>query len=156
MDSLPHLCSSNGGGPGWGLIGMSHKRTTPKIFHRAKALRHNLTPAERKLWKRLRDHQLGGLSFRRQHAIGPFIVDFVCLEKKHVVELDGDSHAHQPEYDERRTAWLEERGYRVQRFTNVDVNKNLEAVLQAILNACTETPPPTPPQRERTAGEGSL
>lgn len=142
------------GGSGWGLICMPHKRTTPKIFHRAKELRRNLTPAERKLWKRLRANQIGGLSFRRRHAIGPFIVDFVCLEKKHVIELDGNSHANQPEYDERRTAWLETHGYRVQRFTNVDVNRNLEIVLRAILDACTETLPPTPSHRERTDREG--
>jgi very-short-patch-repair endonuclease len=127
---------------------MTHRRTTPKIFYRAKELRLHLTPAERKLWKRLRDRQLGGLNFRRQHAIGSYIVDFVCLEKKHVVELDGDSHANQPEYDAQRTAWLEEHGYQVQRFMNTDVNKNIDAVLQAILDACAKTPPPAPPHQE--------
>lgn len=116
---------------------MAPRRTTPTIFHHAKVLRLNTTSAEKKLWARLRDHRLSGLGFRRQHAIGPFIVDFVCREKKLVIELDGDSHANQPEYDARRTAWLEKRGYRVQRFTNDEVHRNIETVLQTILEACT-------------------
>lgn len=120
---------------------MAPRRTTPTVFHHAKVLRLNTTPAEKRLWARLRDHRLGGLGFRRQHAIGPFIVDFVCREKKLVIELDGDSHANQPDYDARRTAWLEKRGYRVQRFTNDEVHRNLEAVLQAILEACTPLQP---------------
>ena len=124
---------------------MAHKRTTPKIFYRAKELRRNMTLAERKLWARLRDHRLGGLGFRAQHALGPYIADFVCPRQKHIVELDGDSHANQPEYDADRTAWLEKHGYRVQRFTNDEINHNLEAVLQAILDACMRTPPrPSP------------
>jgi very-short-patch-repair endonuclease len=119
---------------------MLHKRTTPRIFHNAKALRRNLTPAERQLWARLQDHQVGGLGFRRQHALGPFIVDCVCPRQKYVIELDGESHANQPEYDARRTEWLIEQGYRVRRFTNDEVNRNIESVLQMILSDCGETP----------------
>ena len=120
---------------------MLHKRTTAKIFYRAKELRHNMTPTERKLWARLRDHRLAGLGFRAQHAVGNYIVDFVCLKKKYVIELDGDSHANQVEYDAARTAWLEKHGYRVQRFTNDQVKHNLGAVLQVIADACQSTPP---------------
>jgi very-short-patch-repair endonuclease len=89
---------------------MAHKRTTPKTFYRAKELRQNLTPAERKLWSCLRNHQLNDLGFRRQHALGPFIVDFCCPEQQMIIEVDGDSHSDQIEYDEARTQWLQGHG----------------------------------------------
>ncbi len=114
---------------------MTHKRTTPKIFHRAKELRRALTPAERKLWARLRNHQLEGYGFRRQHAIGAFIIDFCCPRRKLVIEVDGPSHADQAEYDAMRTDWLQAHGWRVQRFANQDVERNIEGVLQAIVEA---------------------
>jgi len=112
---------------------MPHKRTTPEIFHRAKELRRALTPAERKLWTCLRAHQLAGYGFRRQHALGPFIVDFCAPRRKYIIELDGHSHANQPEYDALRTEWLESHGWRVRRFTNGEVERNIEGVLQAII-----------------------
>ena len=89
---------------------------------RARELRTNQTPAERFVWYRLRYRQLGGFKFRRQHTLGPFIVDFVCLERKLVLELDGGQHADptQADYDARRTAWLIERGYRVYRLWNIE------------------------------------
>jgi very-short-patch-repair endonuclease len=114
---------------------MPSKRTTPSAFFHAKELRRNLTPAERKLWTRLRDHRLNGLGFRRQHAIGSFIVDFCCPEKRWTIELDGHTHANQVEYDQSRTQWLNEQGWRELRFTNHDVEHNLEAVLDAIVDA---------------------
>jgi len=114
---------------------MTHKRTTPKTFHRAKELRRALTPAERKLWARLRNHQLEGYGFRRQHAIGPFIVDFCCPRRKTIIELDGPSHADQAEYDALRTDWLQAHGWRAQRFANQDVERNIGGVLQAIVEA---------------------
>jgi very-short-patch-repair endonuclease len=77
-----------------------------------------MTEAERFVWYHLRKNQFGGFRFRRQHPIGPFIVDFVCLERKLVIELDGGQHATQTEEDARRTAWLNERGYRVYRLWN--------------------------------------
>ena len=123
---------------------MPHRRTTPKIFHRAKALRRALTPAERKLWAYLRNHQLNGLGFRRQHALGQFIVDFCCPERKGIVEVDGHSHANQTEYDTARTKWLESRGWRVLRFTNRDVAQNVEGVLKAIAEALDPHPNPPP------------
>lgn len=84
---------------------------------------------ERRLWRHLRDRQLGGLHFRRQHPIGPYIVDFYCSERGLIVELDGESHNYQAEYDEARTAFLEAEGYHLVRFTNADVRDNLEGVL---------------------------
>jgi very-short-patch-repair endonuclease len=121
---------------------MPHRRTTPQIFHRAKALRRAITPAERKLWKYLRNHQLNGLGFRRQHALGNFIVDFCCPECKYVIELDGDTHANQMEYDEVRTEWLQKYGWKVLRFPNRDVEKNIEGVLKVIAETLTPSRPP--------------
>ncbi|MBI3244472.1 MAG: endonuclease domain-containing protein [Chloroflexi bacterium] len=103
------------------------------IQERARQLRREMTPAEKKLWARLRFDQLDGFQFRRQHAVGNFILDFFCAKAKLVVELDGDSHADQVEYDEERTKWLnEQKHYRVIRFTNREVNENIEAVVEKI------------------------
>ncbi len=84
----------------------SHHRHRPQIFTRARELRQPQTPAERKLWSRLRNQRLGGFKFRRQHPIDRFIVDFYCATCHLVVEVDGDSHTEQAEYDAARTAWL--------------------------------------------------
>ncbi len=113
-------------------------RTTAAIHQRAKDLRRDQTPAERQLWACLRGKQLGGFRFRRQHPIGPFIVDFCCLSPRLAIEIDGDSHAEQVEYDESRTAYLEECGYAVIRFTNQDVQRRLEGVLGEIMRRCEE------------------
>jgi very-short-patch-repair endonuclease len=109
-----------------------HKRTTPKIFHRARELRHSKTPEEEKLWSRLRNHQLDRIGFRQQHAIGNFIVDFCAPRKKLVVELDGSQHLETVESDEERTTFLNLRGYRVIRFFNYEINENIEEVLKRI------------------------
>jgi very-short-patch-repair endonuclease len=109
-----------------------HKRTTPKIFRRAKELRRKLTPIEIKLWAHLRAHRMGGVHFRPQHAIGNFVVDFCAPRKKLIIELDGSQHLEQEEYDAERTAYLESKGYRFLRFWNNDVTNNLDAVLKAI------------------------
>ena len=114
-----------------------HKRTTPKIFHRARELRLNQTEAETKLWGYLRGHRLNGLGFRRQHALGTYIVDFCCPQKMLVVEIDGSQHLEQEEYDAERTAWLESQGWRVLRFNNREVMQETEAVLTVILEACS-------------------
>ena len=118
-----------------GSNSMPHKRTTPLTFHRAKALRRAMTPPERKLWSRLRNHQLERFGFRRQHAIGQFITDFCCPQAKLVIEVDGDTHANQIEYDEARTEWLNTRGWRVLRFTNREVEYAIDAVAKVILEA---------------------
>ena len=110
----------------------------PAIRARARELRQPQTPAERVLWGRLRNRQLDGYKFRRQHPIGRFIVDFYCAECRLVIEIDGDTHLDQVEYDQERTAWLEARGHRVVRFTNQDVHRRTGPVLEAILKACQE------------------
>lgn len=114
---------------------MQHKRTIPKIFHYAKELRHNQTPEEAKLWSYLRAHRLADVSFRRQHAIGNYIVDFCAPSKKLIVELDGSQHLESEDYDFERTLYLESKGYKVIRFFNSDINKDIEAVLREILFA---------------------
>jgi very-short-patch-repair endonuclease len=113
-------------------------RIHPAIRQRARKLRRPMTPAEAKLWQRLRRRQLSGHYFRRQHPIGNFITDFYCAEARLVVEVDGDVHVMQEEYDSVRTEWLEERGYRVIRFTNDEVFRQLDVVLESILTACEE------------------
>lgn len=113
---------------------MPPKRANPKSYERARQLRKELTPAEKKLWSYLRGNQLNGINFRRQHAIGKYIVDFVSVKKKLVIELDGSHHLEpqQQEYDAKRTRYLESVGYRVLRFWNWQVEKDVNAVIRAI------------------------
>jgi len=115
-----------------------HKRTTPKIFARAKALSRNQTSAEEKLWTHLRTHRIGDIHFRRQHAIGNYIVDFAAPRKKLIIELDGSQHLEQKEYDQERTAFLNSKGYKILRFWNNDVMNNLEGVLTVIWQTLKE------------------
>ena len=111
-------------------------RASKEIQSRARELRKEMTPAEKKLWQVLRGNQLDGLYFRRQHAVGSYIVDFVCVQEKLVIEVDGGSHLEQEEYDQERTRWLqEEKDYRVIRFTNDDVFRNINEVVEAIRDA---------------------
>ena len=111
-------------------------RISPPILHHARRMRREPTKAEQLLWQRLRGQQLGGYKFRRQHPIGGYIVDFCCPETKLVIELDGDVHAFQEAKDARRTAELEAQGYRVIRFWNGQVLREMEAVLGVILAVC--------------------
>jgi very-short-patch-repair endonuclease len=101
---------------------------------RPRELRNNLTDAERCLWHQLKRRQIAGVKFRRQQPIGHFIVDFVCFERRVIVEVDGGQHAEQIHHDEQRTRWLEAQGYCVLRFWNNDVLANTEAVAQAVLD----------------------
>lgn len=110
-------------------------------------MRADPTPAERRLWNALRNRQLGA-RFRRQAPLGPYIVDFVCFERKLVVEADGGQHADSP-HDERRDAWLAGQGFRVLRFWNVDILSNTEGVLTAIVEALAAPHPDPPPQGGR-------
>jgi very-short-patch-repair endonuclease len=105
---------------------------------RASELRKALSPAEQRLWSRLRGHRFQGIGFRRQHAIGPFIADFCAPGKKLVVEVDGSQHLEQAEYDTQRTAYLMAQGYRVLRFWNNEVMGNIEEVMLAIGQALEE------------------
>ena len=95
-----------------------------------------MTPAETKLWDRLQNKELHGLKFRRQHPLDRFILDFYCHAHSLVVEVDGGVHINQRDYDEARTEWLEQRGYRVIRFANEDVMNDVEGVLRRIGEAC--------------------
>ena len=112
-------------------------RHQPRAYERARQLRRPLTPAEVILWRELRGRRLGGFKFRRQQPIGPYIADFFCPAAKLVVELDGETHLGREEKDAARQAYLESLGYRVLRFWNPDVYDELEAVREAIWNACT-------------------
>lgn len=111
-------------------------RIHPEIRTRARRLRKEQTPSEATLWHRLRDGRLNELKFRRQHPIGPFIVDFYHPQARLVIELDGGGHLNQQEYDTSRTEWLNSQGYRVIRFTNDQVQNEITMVLSTIHNAC--------------------
>jgi very-short-patch-repair endonuclease len=111
---------------------------------RARTLRRKSTDAERLLWRHLRDRQLAGLKFRRQHPLGNFVVDFVCLEHCLVVEVDGGQHATQQQADSDREADLMRLGYRVLRFWNNEVLGNTAGVLETIVRAAQSGEPPSP------------
>ena|SRR5438874_2110197 len=122
---------------------------------RARELRKNLTDTERFAWYRLRQRQLGGHRFRRQVPLGQYIVDFVCLERRLILEFDGGQHAERVTYDEQRTRWLERQGFRVMRFWNNEVLQEWEAVEQVILEALEKaTPHPNPPPQGGRESEG--
>jgi very-short-patch-repair endonuclease len=101
-------------------------------MHRAGELRKELTPAERKLWAYLRGDKLQGVNFRRQHAIGNYIVDFVSIKHKLIIELDGSQHLEQTLYDIERTKYLESQGYKVICFWNNQIMNEMNGVVQAI------------------------
>jgi very-short-patch-repair endonuclease len=132
-------------------------KVPPRLRSRARALRKNSTDAERLLWSELRDHRLTGASFRRQVPIGNYIADFVCHAAKLVIELDGGQHFSdgQEAADARRSATIEATGFRVLRFSNLDVMANRAGVLETIAAAIeARTPTPTLPrkrERERTS-----
>ena len=121
------------------------------LVDKAKHLRSHQTEAEQRLWYHLRAHRFMGLKFKRQKPIGRYIVDFICLERRVIVELDGGQHSSQTEYDNRRDRWLREQGYQVLRFWNHEVMQQLDAVLERIRLAAFSPSPPTPLPR---AGEG--
>jgi very-short-patch-repair endonuclease len=110
------------------------KRTSPL----AKRLRRNQTDAERVLWFRLRDRRLAGWKFKRQVPIDRFIVDFFCADGKVIVEIDGGQHDEDRERDADRTKLLEAMGYIVLRFWNNDVMRNLDGVLEVVLEAVSQ------------------
>jgi very-short-patch-repair endonuclease len=114
----------------------SYYRAPPFMITRARELRRNMTPAERRLWRVLRTEQLDGFHFRRQDPTERYVVDFVCAKANLGIEIDGDTHAEQEDYDAARTRWLNEhKEYRVIRFSNWDVMRNIEGVVDTILEA---------------------
>jgi len=123
----------------WEVL-MPPKVSTPKMMHRAGELRQNQTEAEARLWSRLRAHRMAGIQFRRQHAIGNYVVDFCSPRRKLVIELDGSQHLDQADYDLERTKYLQSLGYRVLRFWNNDVLNNTDSVLQAIWEEVNKVP----------------
>ena len=118
-------------------------------------MRHTPAVTEKHFWNEVRDRKLGGFKFRRQYLIGPYIADYVCVEKKLIVELDGVLHADHAEYDERRDAFLEREGYRVIRFKNEDLLHDMSGTLEYIRRelCAAPSPRPSPPLR---GGEGGL
>ena len=102
----------------------------------ARELRNNATDVERLLWSRLRNSQVEGVKFRRQQPIESYIVDFVSFDKKVVVELDGGQHSESADYDSQRDNCLNANGFKVLRFWNNDVLKNIEGVLEVIRQQC--------------------
>jgi very-short-patch-repair endonuclease len=110
----------------------------PKRIRLAQSLRKQKVPAEALLWKALRNRALGGCKFRRQHPIGPFVVDFACVECKVVVEVDGETHLSRREDDERRSDFLRTEGWCVLRYWNTEVYDELESVKEAIYRMCEQ------------------
>ncbi|MBI1776613.1 MAG: endonuclease domain-containing protein [Proteobacteria bacterium] len=119
----------------------------------ARKLRRNMTEAESRLWTALRHHQLDGFKFRRQHAIGPYVLDFYCEPLKLVVEVDGGQHNDAIAHDAARTAWLEARGCRVLRFWNNEDLGNLSGVLATIQSALPASPHPLARARDLSPRE---
>jgi very-short-patch-repair endonuclease len=120
-------------------------------------MRREMPEPERRVWLQLRAGRFEGVKFRRQKVIGFYIADFAANEPKLVIELDGDTHAGQQEYDEARTRFLRREGYRVLRFTNSDVMGNMDGVLTELAGVIAEMRgrPPLPtlsPEGERASG----
>ena len=123
-----------------------------KQLNNAKAMRTEQTPPEARLWYHLRAKRLNGVKFARQVLIGPFIVDFAARLQGLAIELDGDSHGFQVEYDARRTQFLESEGFKVLRFANSDIVGNMGGVLEVIVAALqADSPSPRPSPQ---GGEG--
>jgi very-short-patch-repair endonuclease len=111
----------------------------------ARQLRKNSTDAESLIWNNLRNRSLEGVKFRRQQSFGPYIVDFIAVEKKLVVELDGGQHVTNKALDEDRDQYIETEGYRILRFWNNEVLENTEGVLERIRQEILKGYPLTPP-----------
>ena len=105
----------------------------------ARENRQPQTESEDTLWQAVRNNQLG-LKFRRQHPIATYIADFICLEKKIIIEVDGEIHSETKEYDENRTAVLNQLGFKVIRFTNKEIENNIDAVIISIKKECASSP----------------
>ena len=115
-----------------------------ELLNNAKSLRSNQTEVEKVLWYHLRAGRFLNLKFKRQKTIGSYIVDFVFLEQKLIIELDGGQHADKVDYDEQRTKFLENEGYQVLRFWNNQVLQEMEGVLEAIRTEIALSPTPLP------------
>src|SRR5260221_11883803 len=115
---------------------------------RARRLRGNPTEVEKRMWRRIRKRQLHGHRFRRQVPLGPYVVDFACIELSLIIEVDGGQHSWLEKQDAMRTDWLEAHGWRVVRFWNNDVIENIHGVLERLvieLGNGGDIPHPDPP-----------
>ena len=125
-----------------------------KLNH-VRALRQNMTDAEIHLWYYLRARRLNGYKFRRQHLIHPYVCDFICLEKKLIIECDGNQHAEENNYDKKRNDFLISKGFRVMRFWNDAVLRETFLVLDMIVEALEEPSfPPAPSSKKKHLEEG--
>ena len=116
---------------------MVHDPTLPRDT--ARTLRTNATEAEQKLWSHLRKGQLYGFQFRRQHSVGPFFADFICLEASLIIEVDGAQHLDWKEQDQSRSEFLRESGYHVLRFWNSEVIGDVDSVVERIAEVLRKT-----------------
>ena len=126
----------------------------PILTERAKAMRKAMSEPETRMWLTLRAERFDSVKFRRQKVIGQYIADFAANQPKLVIEIDGDSHAHQEAYDAERSRFLEQQGYTVIRFTNSEVMTNMEGVLERLSEVIAQlrASPPLPtlsPEGER-------
>lgn len=112
------------------------QKVSSELQERARELRKNMTPAEKILWEKLRHNRLNELQLRRQQIINPYIVDFYCHARALVIEVDGDIHDLQQDYDSERSSYLIACGFRILRVTNEDVKNKLLSVVQRISEAC--------------------
>ena len=112
---------------------MKHNK---RLTNFARTLRKEPAPAEVALWKLLRNKQLAGFRFRRQHVVEPYIVDYCCIQAMLIVELDGESHLSTQSKDSVRTLYLESQGYKVLRVWNTVLGEDEEAVLEMIYREC--------------------
>ena len=120
---------------------------TSVYTRRARVLRKNMTDTERCLWSRLKRRQINGYKFRRQFPIGAYIADFICLEARLIIEVDGGQHAEQTEKDKLRDKWLVSQNFHVLRFWNNEVLQETDAVVEAIVQALKSTPTPPLPRK---------
>jgi very-short-patch-repair endonuclease len=130
-------------------------KTSTIIVQQARALRHEQTLAEKRLWSAIRNRQLAGLKFRRQHPYGRFILDLFCVEHQLAVEVDGGIHLtpEQAAHDADRSEYLALHGIRVVRFTNEEIERNLPDVLRKIIKAAA-SPLQTTAREASSSGEG--
>jgi very-short-patch-repair endonuclease len=127
-----------------------------RLLKFARRMRHEPSPAEQIMWKLLRHHQLAGFRFRRQHPLPPYILDFYCSAARLVVEVDGETHFGQEQYDLDREAHLNDRGLRVMRFWNTQVFDESESVLEAVYAACLEGGRDNPRVRHKLDASGQF
>ena len=121
----------------------------PRLVEFAKTMRIEMTEPERRLWERLRAKRFQGIKFRRQNVVGPYIADSYAREVMTIVEVDGDTHGFQADYDAVRDRYFRTEGYCVIRFSNRDVMTNMEGVLTMIAERITSPLPTLSPEGER-------